>query len=186
MVKTAAGLFAGLEFDSTSRRLQDLDTRRLIDLAALVARARSAVERDPHSREIELIYDSEAPARLAQALRRLYVGMLSIGLERDEAFEHVVRVGLDCLPKLRRGVFDQLAFRNPDWRTTVDLAASLGYPTTTARRSLEDLAAHGVVERRPGDGKADLWQLGTWARARLDSALTVPETSVPQYTHARA
>jgi hypothetical protein len=41
----------------------------------------------------------------------------------------------------------------------------------TTRRALEDLNAHGVVDRRPaekgkGDGKSDMWRLADVARAR--------------------
>ena len=39
----------------------------------------------------------------------------------------------------------------------------LGLPTTTTRRILEDLAAHGLVVRTSqGQGKPDLWQRADW------------------------
>jgi DNA-binding IclR family transcriptional regulator len=47
---------------------------------------------------------------------------------------------------------------------TTDVAANLGLPTTTTRRILEDLAAHGLISRHPqGQGKADRWKRTTWA-----------------------
>ena len=61
---------------------------------------------------------------------------------------------------------------------TTEIATTLGYPTTTARRSLEDLNAHEVVRRtKGGDGKPDWWQLSAWAAERYVRAvgLTFPE-----------
>ena len=60
----------------------------------------------------------------------------------------------------------------------------MGYPTVTARRALEDLAAHGVVSRRSlravTEGKdkrnADVWELTPWAREEIERAC-VPDMS---------
>ncbi len=130
------------------------------------------MERDGYSHEIELIADPEAPARLAQALRRLYGGLLLIGLSRAEAWPHVAKTALDSMPKLRRGAVDALARLEPgNWSDTTSLAATMGYPTVTARRSLEDLGAHGVVQRvSGGEGRADRWCLTTWAHELLGAA----------------
>jgi len=178
LAAAVSGLFAGLELPSEPAAIDDDETERLVALASLAARARSAVERDSYRREIELIPDPEAPARIAQALRRLYGGMLAVGVDRAAAWRLVLKVGLDCMPKLRRSVFDFLADRE-GWHPTTAVAAHAGYPTVTARRSLEDLTVHGIVDRKPrgdgkptdrGDGKpsvkstADLWRLSDHAR----------------------
>jgi hypothetical protein len=155
-------LFSGLDFSKELPSIDEHETSRLVALSSLVASARSAVERDPYRREIELVLDTEAPARLAQTLRRLYAGMLAIGLDRATAWPLVAKTGLDCIPKLRRSVFDAL-LATPDWRDTTTIAASTKHPTVTARRSLEDLSVHGVVDRRPGGReKPDIWQLSDW------------------------
>jgi hypothetical protein len=65
--EAAAGLFAQLE--RGEHELTADDREELIRLAVLVARCRSAVERDTHSREIELVPEPEAPARLVKSAR---------------------------------------------------------------------------------------------------------------------
>ena len=60
------------------------ESERLVSLATLVVRCRSAVERDGYSREVELIPEPEAPTRLAVVLERLLAGMDVIGVERSE------------------------------------------------------------------------------------------------------
>jgi hypothetical protein len=141
-----------------------------VALSSLVASARSAVDRSPYGgREIELVLDTEAPARLAQTLRRLYAGLLIIGLDRTTAWSLVAKTGLDCIPKIRRAVLNVL-LTAADWMSTKTIAAKVQHPTTTTRRSLEDLGAHCVVDRRlgekgKGDGKSDLWRVSGTAKA---------------------
>jgi hypothetical protein len=169
-----AGLFAGLALPETFPPLRAAEATRLVALASLAARTRSPVERDGRTHEIELIPDAEAPARIAQALRRLYGGLRAIGLPERRAWQVITRCGLDCMPKLRRGVFMELAATDAA-RTTQALAAAVDYPTVTARRALEDLAAHGVVKRESqGEGRADLWSLAPWARTLYAVALGQP------------
>jgi hypothetical protein len=169
------GLFAGLAIGEGLPPIDERETAGLIALSSLVASARSAVERDSYKREIELILDTEAPARLAQTLRRLYAGLLTIGLDRATAWPLVCKVGLDCIPKLRRSAFDVL-LNVDEWRSTTDVAAAAKYPTTTARRALEDMAAHGVIDRMAGgSGKPDQWRLANVARDRYTA--TFPDLS---------
>jgi hypothetical protein len=175
-------LFTGLDFSKELPSINEDETSRLVALSSLVASARSAVERDPYRREIELIHDTEAPARLVQTLRRLYSGMLAIGLDRATAWPLVAKTGLDCIPKLRRSVFDALLVA-PDWRDTAAIAAATKHPTITTRRSLEDLSAHGVVERQAGGkGKAVRWMLAALARVQYHAAVGVSETSDTEKT----
>jgi len=76
-------------------------------------------------------------------------------------------VALDSLPAVRRHAIEVLFARN-DYLTSSNLAAALGYPTTTARRTAEDLAALKVLTvNKIGPGKADERQLTEWARAAL-------------------
>jgi hypothetical protein len=168
-----ASLFAGLDLHDTP--LPAIDGREragLVALSSLVAAARSGVERDAYRREIDFVHDTEAPARLAVSLRRLYAGMLGIGLDRATAWPLVVKVGLDSIPKPRRAVLDIL-LATPGCRNTTELATEADLPTVTARRALEDLTAHHVVERlSEGPGKADVWRLGDAARDRHAAAST--------------
>lgn len=185
------GLFRGLPLPDEPPPLNDQETAGLVALASLSAHARSGVERDGRTREVELILDPEAPARLAQSLRRLFGGMVAIGLPPAEAWPYVTKVGLDCMPKLRRGVFDRLlppddgdAGSDALWHTTRALATAVGYPTSTARRALEDLAAHGVVERKDEATGGSLWRLGDQARTWYAGASAVPEMSHPSESGA--
>jgi hypothetical protein len=49
------------------------------------------------------------------------------------------------------------------------MAEMLQYPTTTARRGLEDLQVYGLVEKvSQGKGKSDIWLLSDFSRDRLE------------------
>jgi hypothetical protein len=155
------------------RSLSGEEGERLVALATLVVRARSAVERDGYSREIDLIPPPEAPTRLVVVLERLLAGLDAIGLDRKTSLSVVGKAALDSIPALRLAALECLA-RNGSADTT-SIAIAVNYPSTTARRTLEDLAAHSLVHRAPqGQGKADLWSLSSFAEERL---ATFPEKS---------
>lgn len=138
---------------------------KLVQLALFTTRCRSAVERDSFSsREIQLIPGAESPTRLVKVLSQLLRGFQVIGVTPKRAWELVEKAALDSMPALRQKVV--LAMLEADVDTaTSDLATRLGYPTVTARRTLEDLACYGIVKRKSqGDGKADLWNLTDWTR----------------------
>ncbi len=157
--------------------LSDLEIDRLVTLADIAALARSPVQRD-YRGDLELILDPEAATRIAKQLAQLFRGLCSIGLERPAAWATVARVGLDCIPKLRRAVIRYLELKGGEAKTSV-VAEAVEHPTQTTRRSLEDLAAHGVVIREAGGkGKEDLWSLSPdAARALRAIRETVPEMS---------
>jgi hypothetical protein len=143
---------------------------RLRALASLVARSRSAVERDGRSREVELILDPETPNRIIIALDRLRAGLLAIGLEPAEAWPLVEKVGLDCLPAVRSHLVALL--RQEESLTPGKVSIESGYPPTTTERHLEDLQAHGVVSRVSGK-----WGLTDWAKSKLAILEGHPEKS---------
>jgi DNA-binding IclR family transcriptional regulator len=61
--------------------------------------------------------------------------------------------------------------------STTDVATALDLPNPTTHRTLEELAAHGVIARKSqGQGKADLWRVKRWARS-LHHAATSSEMS---------
>ena len=180
MRRELAEAVAGLFIDGLPREprgLSDEDRERLVSLTTLVVRSRSAVERDGYSREIELVPGSEAPTRLVIVLDRLLAGLDAIGLDRPAAWQLVSKVALDSIPALRRSMLATLAERGGE-PTTSELAEAVAHPTVTTRRALEDLAAHGVVDRHShGQGKAATWMLPAWTRERYESAMTFPEMS---------
>jgi hypothetical protein len=159
------------------RTLSEIERDHLISLAILSVHSRSAVERDGYKREVELVPDAEAPARLVVVLERLLAGLDSIGLERAEAWTVIRETALDSIPALRRRVLVHLStIEGP--RATTEIAEALDYPTQTARRALEDLNLHGITQKlSQGQGKADLWRLSERAATRYVKALTVPEVS---------
>jgi Bifunctional DNA primase/polymerase, N-terminal/Primase C terminal 1 (PriCT-1) len=169
LADAVAALFAGERREP--RPLDDAERRELVGLAALVARARSPVERDRHTREVELVPGAEGPARLAVTLERLVAGLDALGCRRDLALRVVRRVGLDSMPALRRQLLEQLC-ASPEPVATPTLAVAVHTPTNTVRRTLEDLTAYRLVTRAKQDqGKPDLWQVVDWARERFRGAL---------------
>ena len=151
-----AGLFQNLEPGTFP--IDDGTRDRLGALATFVSLARSAVIRDGYRRDIDLVPGSERPARLVLSLARLLYGMRTIGVSGAEAWRLVTNVAMDCLPDLRKRVFRFLQGR--DREPTSNIAGAVGYPTSTARRTLEDLSAHGILKRlTQGPGRSDEWEL---------------------------
>jgi hypothetical protein len=173
--EAVAGLFADL--DSTELPpLSAIDTDRLIALATLVSRARSPVVRDPYRRELELVPDSESPGRIVGALGRMLTGLRLIGVGETAAWKVTVKTGLDSMPAVRLRALRFMLGHDGDASTT-DVATALDLPNPTTHRTLEELAAHGVIARHSqGQGKADLWRVKRWARS-LHAAATSSEMS---------
>jgi hypothetical protein len=168
LTQAVAGLFASVDPSTVDCALTEADNERIIEMARLATRCRSAVERDNYTRQIVLIPEPEAPGRLALALRGLLVGMIILGIPWDKAWPLLLKVALDCMPPLRRAVFDLLESTGCAQQTS-DVATKLGYPLATIRRTLEDLSAHGIVEVH-APHNADQWRLSDWARERLQQA----------------
>jgi hypothetical protein len=155
------------------RERTDGETAQLISLATLVVRARSAVERDGYSREIELVPGAEAPTRLVIMLDRILAGLDAIGCDREDAIATVTKIALDSIPALRLACLRTL--NSVGVADTNGVAEAVQHPASTTRRTLEDLTAHGLVAcEKQGQGKAHIWALTPFAEERLDS---VPETS---------
>jgi len=76
------------------------DKLRLMYLATFVVKARSAVERDGYTRDIELVPGSEAPTRIIVALSRLLAGLDALGASREDGWRIITRAGLDSIPAL--------------------------------------------------------------------------------------
>lgn len=176
---SVAALIAGQR--PTSRDNDPAETTQLVALATLVVRARSAVERDNYSREIELVPGSEAPTRLIVALSLLLGGLDSIGVPRTDAWRVLTKVGLDSIPALRLSIMETL-YAYEGQLSTNDLAGAVRHPGTTTRRACEDLVAHGLLEcHRQGEGKAHLWELTEFSRDRL-ATLSEPSPGAPKTT----
>jgi hypothetical protein len=146
---------------------------RLVWVASLAARCRSAVERDGYTREVINVPEPEAPARLAFVLLRLLNGLRSIGVGEHEAWRIVSKAALDSMTAIRRQVMEALIVRPKV--SLADVAALVGYPLTTTRRALEDLTYIHILDREAAAGaRPDNWAVSDWARARWPS---FPEVS---------
>lgn len=169
LAHAVAGVFA---VPPIAPELPDSEIDNIAALACLVVQARSSVIRDGYSREIELVPGAEAPARIGQVLGQMFSGLQALGLDRDTAWWLVAKIGMDCIPALRRQALELLA--DSGEITTADVATWLKHPTTTVRRALEDLNAYGVVHRIKGN-RDDSWQIVV--EIRDDYRTIVPEMS---------
>jgi len=161
-----------------------MTSKVLVPLGQMVSRARSAVDRNSNTRQIELIPMPEAPTRVTLALAGLLKGLKAIGVGEVLATRAVVRVGLDSIPALRRKAIDVLAGAEAPLSLKA-IARTLRYPPTTVWRALEDLEAHRVV-RRSSPEKEALWSLTRWTRRRYVAIHTVPEKSPHAQEEERA
>jgi hypothetical protein len=185
--EAVAGLFAGIENEGREpREITEDEIEFLSTLAIFVVRCRSAVDRDSHSREISAVPQAELPARVVKQLERLLAGLDVIGLDRDMALRTIAKVALDNMPAVRLNVLAAL-YRLGDGSDTAAIAVQTGLPSSSARRALEDLAAHNVLSRESqAHPLPDLWSLDSWARSSYALAtetiegkpdLTIPEMS---------
>ena len=130
--------------------LSDDELRRLDDVVSLAVRLRAHVNRDRYSREIESIHGAEGPGRMGLCLERLLAGLSSIGVPRQHALRIIEDVALASTPPIRRHAFELLTKTPTETRV---IAKALRLPTTTARRALEELCAHGLAVRSRGRTK---------------------------------
>jgi CRP-like cAMP-binding protein len=167
--------FDALSLPDAAPRPSPDDTERLIILATFAVRARSAVERDNYSREIELIPEPEAPTRLVNVLARMLGSLRIIGVTDEWAWRTVAKLALDSIPQIRRDVLEHLVDQSIPV-TTATVCEACGYPKRTAERALEDLVAHGLVTvKRYGPGKATEWRISEWAEDRWRRIATSPD-----------
>ncbi|MFN0145937.1 MAG: DUF3854 domain-containing protein [Dehalococcoidia bacterium] len=187
--EAVAGLLLNTQAPAAPPPLDGQETDFLVTIARLAVRGRSAVERAyGASREILFVPPPEGPARMAQALHRLFGGMVAIGVDRRRAWEICREVALSSMPALRRAALDTLN------RSTVPLRTArvgqlLNHPTSTVAVALEDLVAHALVERRadgdkePGPGRAFMYSLADWTREALATGLPAATSYlIPSFT----
>lgn len=144
----------------------------VVAIADVLTHARTAVYRDGYSHEIDDMPELEAPARVAKQLVSLELGLEALGHDEGSAMALVRRVGVDSIPPARVATLRALVAGESE-ATTTKIATDLGMPSTTTRRTLEDLAALRLVIRcSQGAGKADMWTisddgLAKWIEAGL-------------------
>jgi hypothetical protein len=183
LADAVAALFAAVTLPAMPPKLAGAERDRMVAVATLAARCRSAVPRDGYKQEIQYVPEAEPPARLARTLWRLLEGMSVLGVPRPDAWRVAVKVALDCMPSGRRAALDALATGGE--QTTKKVALAAWQPTNTIRRALEDLAAHGIADREAeGPGKPDHWRLSDraqpWLAAALPDISGTPPPTVPE------
>jgi predicted ArsR family transcriptional regulator len=101
-----------------------------------------------------------------------------MGVSDDLARGLVAKLALDGMTKTRRAVVELLISVRPTVVfTTSQVGDAVGLPTGAANRALEDLAAHGVVERHSGyRGSQHGWTASAWLREHW-AALDLPVTT---------
>jgi hypothetical protein len=161
------------------RSLDEIDTELLVALSVLVTKARSPVERDPYTREIEIVPQGEGPARFVRQLHKLTLCLYAIGLDRRKVQRTIRKLALDSIMPTRRRALE-VVLRSEEPMPTSTIAMTIGLPTKTTRRVLEDLAAHRLVEWRKtsdaGNATHEWWAseltLDLWRRCAypLDQA----------------
>lgn len=178
------GLIAGADLAAVHHPLSDSERDHLIRLATFAARARTGVERDGYSGELQVLPQVEGPARLVKAIRRLYGALGAIGADDETRWAVVVRVALDCAPAIRVPLMRELLKADGPLRTS-ELAAAVGMVTKTAHRQLDDLALLGIAERSKGhnaDNAPDLWQATAWLGDFWPRPPLVGQRNTPQQT----
>jgi len=142
-------------------------TDGIIALAEFTAKARSPVFFDPKTNAIDLVPEPEAPGRLAKQFDLLARALAVVRQEKAVSlatYSTVVQVAHDTLPTTRQTMLQALLATGSSTifgsiaASTTDIATATDYPTSSARRYLEELAAVKFVTRKSeGQGKADVW-----------------------------
>ena len=162
--RLVAEFFAGLILPGQLPPVSEEEQARLITLATIGARCRSSVVRDGYSRDIELVPGHERSPRLYNQLRQLHAGLVVIGTPVREVWRLLAKVALDGTHPGRRAVLDYL-MADPREHTTASIAGHCRLTETPTRRHLQDLNAHGVIDRAatsPERWTTSVWLRETW------------------------
>jgi hypothetical protein len=171
MRKELSDAYRGLiEYGQLQPALEINDAIRdaFIAMANLSSLARSPVTRD-YRAQIEHIGDREAPTRMVKVIMQIWRACGVIGMTIPQAWEVIWRLSIGSIPKLRRRSLVILlqeaaqpsqppgsaqiysgGLDGPDgkgWLMTAEVANRLGHPVQTVLRSLQDMAAHGLVQQ---------------------------------------
>jgi hypothetical protein len=124
------------------------------ELASMAARCRSAVPRDPYTRETLSTRHSEAATRLTAVLGQLLQGLDRIGVPEPTRWRLLNKIALDCMPDLRRQF---LKFLIQEPHSTKELSHLTGCCMTVAARTVEDLKMQEIVYRERGKVHLASW-----------------------------
>jgi hypothetical protein len=169
----AVGKLLGSADTGTRIELGEADADELLDMADLVTRTRTAVERD-YQGNPAFAHALEMPTRFAKQLVQIVQGGLSLGMSRGYAMAAAVRCAADTMPPLRRRMLCDIA--DHPLSLTSDVVKRLQLPNTTVDRALQELHLLGllIVTDTPwGQGKV------RWAYSIADD---VSATALAKFT----
>jgi hypothetical protein len=116
--------------------LTEAEQIQVLDVADIITRARTAVERDFQGNPV-FAHALEMPTRLAKQLVQVARGGIAMGMPREDAMAVVDRVAADTMPPLRLRVLEDVA-ANPD-TPTAEVVKRLQLPRKTVDRVLQEL-----------------------------------------------
>ncbi len=132
----------------------------IVALADFASRARSPVIFNQRG-DVELMPGVEAPGRLAKQFFLLGQALAVVRAEPEMSlatYLTVMQVAHDTVPAPRQAALAVVLAKDGGTVTTTDVALATRYPTSTARRYLQELECVGLVERSvAGAGRADEW-----------------------------
>jgi hypothetical protein len=151
---------------------------QLVGLADITTWARSGVQRDRFSRDIEVAPTLEAPARFVKQIRALWEALVVMG--HPDPIGFVRRIAFDSIPPARSAAVRGLAAR--DTVSSTELRRLTRLSSTAHRRLLEDLEALGLAEivTHGADGRPHIWGLESEAKLVWDTAFSLTKPH-PQY-----
>jgi DNA-binding MarR family transcriptional regulator len=152
LAAAALAVLDRVALDGAPRRLDDAEIDDMVNLATFVVTARTAVERDQYTRDVDVMPEPEAPGRLVAALGAIHAGIEAIGAPNDTAWRIVTKVAWDCIPATRCAVLLALGRDAPCKVGTI--LERTGMPRTTADRQLEDLELLGLISKDREHDKA--------------------------------
>jgi hypothetical protein len=174
------GLIAGADESKVSRNLTPAEVKKLVALATFTARARTTVERNGYTGEVQVEPQAEGTARIVGQMRRLMGGLEAIGADETTVWRTLGRVAVDCVPRLRTRVM-RILMAAPEPVTTGKVAKEMGVDWKTANHHLGDLRLLllAAMEVEEGGGIGDkpryLWESSKW----LDDHFPLEEKNQP-------
>jgi hypothetical protein len=149
------------------RDLTDTEIRRLMIMAKVGAKCRSAVVRDSRTREIITPRETEQETRLSVVLGQLLLGMERVGVVEKERWRVLGKSVLDSMPRLRSLVIKSVKKGESagDLVRVEQLAKAFGCSRSTVDRTVEDLEVHGIVQREKDEGRVSI-HLTDWMRRK--------------------
>ncbi len=184
MKAAICGFFGQIEIPAHPAEIDEATQDKLLALATFTACGRSVVDRDARTRDIELVHDSEVPARFGLMLRRMYSALQVIGVEEVQIWRVLEKIALDSIPKLRGEIIR--CFRNEHKNGITNLLSgnvtkAVKSSHTPTRRALEELRAHGLltfVEREAEHGRANFWSFSDCGLELLETGFSaLPDKS---------